>query len=144
MGTDYNIKLKDLNPDFVAINPEIRLPESNKNNNWRYAKNFVNLKPLQFNFLRDYESPKRNQIYYNPVVNYNLYDGLSLGSRFYDKGLLTQKFTFELMPQYSTLQKNFVGKIKMSYCINNIGKSSCVTTTTFYGIRYHYTDALSY
>ena len=144
MGTDYSIKLKDLNPDFVAINPEIRLPESNKNNNWRHAKNFLNLKPLQFNFLRDYESPKRNQIYYNPVVNYNLYDGLSLGSRFYDKGLLTQKFTFELMPQYSTLQKNLVGKVKMFYRLNNIGKSNYVTTLSFYGSSYHYTEDLRY
>jgi hypothetical protein len=144
MGTDYSIKLKDLKPDFVAINPKIRLPESNKNNNWRYAKNFLNFKPLQFNFLRDYESPKRNQIFYNPVVNYNLYDGLSLGSRFYDKGFLTQKFTFELMPQYSSLQKNLVGKAKIFYRINNVGKSNYVTTLSFYGSSYHYTEDLRY
>ena len=94
--------------------------------------------------MRDYESPKRNQIYYNPVVNYNLYDGLSLGSRFYDKGLLTQKFTFELMPQYSSLQNDLVGKVNMSYRLNNIGKSNYVTSINFYGSSYHYLENLRY
>ena len=143
-ATTSTLKIRNLNPDFIAINPKIRLPESNKNNNWRYVKNFLNLKTIQFNFLRDYESPKRNQIYYNPVVNYNLYDGLSMGSRFYDKGLLTQKFTFELMPQYSTIKKNLVGKIKMFYRFNNIGKSNYVTTLSFFGSSYHYTEDLRY
>lgn len=144
MGTDLSVTLKNLKPDYLVINPKIRLPESNKNNNWRYTKNFLNFKPIQFNFLRDYESPKRNQIYYNPVVNYNLYDGLSLGSRFYDKGLLTQKFTFELMPQYSTIQKDLVGKVMMSYLLNNIGKSNYATSLSFFGSSYHYMEDLRY
>ena len=144
MGTNLSFTLKNLKPDYVAINPKIRLPESNKSNNWRYIKNFLNLKPIQFNFLRDYESPKRNQIYYNPVVNYNLYDGLSLGSRFYDKGFLTQKFTFELMPQYSTIQKDMVGKVIMSYLINNFSKSNYATTLSFFGSSYHYLEDLRY
>ena len=144
MGTESTVTLTNLKPDYIAINPEIRLPETNKKNNWRFVKNFLNLKPIQFNFLRDYESPKRNQIYYNPVVNYNLYDGLSLGSRFYDKGLLTQKFTFELMPQYSSLQNDLVGKVNMSYRLNNIGKSNYVTSINFYGSSYHYLENLRY
>ena len=144
MEAELNTSLKNLNPDYVVVNPEIRLPESNKNNNWRYTKNFMNLKPFHFNFLRDYESPKRNQIYYNPVVIYNLYDGLALGSRFYDKGLLTQKFIFELMPQYSTLQNDLVGRVKMSYLINKIGKSNYATSINFFGSSYHYNENLRY
>ena len=144
MGTASAVTLNNLKPDFIAINPEIRLPETNKNNNWRYIKNFLNLKPIQFNFLRDYQSPKRNQVYYNPVVNYNLYDGLSPGSRFYNKGLLIQKFTFELMPQYSSLQNDLVGKVKMSYRLNNNGKSNYITSFNFFGSSYHYLENLRY
>ena len=144
MGTASTVILENLNPDYLAINPEIRLPEINKNNNWRYVKNFLNTKPIQFNFLRDYESPKRNQIFYNPVVNYNLYDGLSLGSRFYDKGLLTQKFTFELMPQYSSVQNDLVGKVILSYTLNNLPKSNYVTQLNFFGSSYHYAENLRY
>lgn len=144
MGTSSSVTLNNLDPDFIAINPEIRLPETDKNNNWRYIKNFLNLKPIQFNFLRDYQSPKRNQFYYNPVVNYNLYDGLSPGSRFYNKGLLIQKFTFELMPQYSSLQNDLVGKVKMSYRLNNSGKSNYVTSFNFFGSSYHYFENLRY
>lgn len=144
MGTVSNVTLKNLKPDYIAVNPEIRLPETDKKNNWRFVKNFLNLKPIQFNFLKDYESPKRNQIYYNPVVNFNLYDGLSLGSRFYDKGILIQKFNFELMPQYSSLQNDLVGKVKMSYRFNNIGKSNYVTSLDFFGSSYHYLENRRY
>lgn len=144
MGTVSHITLKNLQPDFVVINPEIRLPESNKNNNWRSVKNFLNLKPVQFNFLKDYESPKRNQIYYNPVFNYNLYDGLSIGSRFYDKGLLVQKFVFDIMPEYSSIQKDLVGKVKMSYRFNNYNKGNYVTFLNFYGSSYHYNEESRY
>jgi len=144
MGTATKVTLPNLDPDFIAVNPEIRLPESNKMNNWKSVNNFLNLKPIHFNFLRDYESPKRNQIYYNPVVNYNLYDGLSLGSRFYDKSLLTQKFTFELMPQYSSLQQNLVGKVMMSYLIFSDDKSNYATTVNFFGSSYHYMEKQRY
>ncbi len=144
MGTVSHITLKNLQPDFVVINPEIRLPESNKNNNWRSVKNFLNLKPVQFNLLKDYESPKRNQIYYNPVFNYNLYDGLSIGSRFYDKGLLVQKFVFDIMPEYSSIQKDLVGKVKMSYRFNNYNKGNYVTFLNFYGSSYHYNEESRY
>tara|TARA_A100001011_G_scaffold251572_2_gene259761 strand:- start:1231 stop:3855 length:2625 start_codon:yes stop_codon:yes gene_type:complete len=144
MDTASTVILENLNPDYLAINPEIRLPETNKNNNWRYVKNFLNIKPLHFNFLRDYESPKRNQIFYNPVVNYNLYDGLSIGSRFYDKGLLTQKFIFELNPQYSSIQDDLVGKIMFSYRINNMENSNYTTLLSFYGSSYHYMKSLRY
>ena len=144
MGTASAVTLNNLNPDYIAINPEIRLPETDKNNNWRYVKNFLNLKPIQFNFLRDYQSPKRNQVYYNPVVNYNFYDGLSPGSRFYNKGLLIQKFTFELMPQYSSLQNDLVGRVKMSYRLNNIGKSNYMTSFNFFASSYHYLENLRY
>ena len=138
------ITLANLKADFVAINPEIRLPESNKTNNWRNVNNFLNLKPIQFNFLKDYESPKRIQIYYNPVANYNLYDGLSLGSRFYDKGILTQKFIFDLMPQYSYLENDLVGQVKMSLRINNGNKSNYVTFLNFFASSYHYSESLRY
>ena len=40
MGTNLSFTLKNLKPDYVVINPKIRLPESNKSNNWRYIKNF--------------------------------------------------------------------------------------------------------
>jgi hypothetical protein len=144
METDYSVTLQNLNPDYIAVNPQIRLPESNKVNNWRYTKNIFNLKPLQFNFFRDYASPKRNQVYYIPVINYNLYDALSIGSRFNNKGLLMQNFIFDLMPQYSSLQKDIVGKVKMIYRLNNEKKSNFLTAINFFASSYHFDEKLRY
>ena len=143
-GSEYSVTLQNLKPDYIAINPEIRLPESNKVNNWRYTQNILNLKPLQFNFLKDYDSPKRNQIYYNPVFNYNLYDALSIGSRFYNKGLLLQNFTFDIMPQYSSYQNDMVGKVKMAYRLNDEKKSNYLTTFNFFASSYHFNEKLRY
>jgi hypothetical protein len=144
LGKEAEFQVKNLNPDYLTVNPEIRLPESNKLNNWRYIKNFMNIKPVQFNFFRDYESPKRHQIFYNPQVNFNLYDGIVLGSRFYDKSLLTQKFLFEITPEYSTKQENMVGRMKFSYLFNNPEQSNYLTYLSFYGSSYHYFDELRY
>ena len=144
MGTVTRVTLQNMEPDFVAINPEIRLPEINKMNNWKYTQNFLNFKPIQFNFMKDYESPKRYQIYYNPMVNYNLYDGLSIGSRFYDKSLKFQKFFYDFMPQYSSLEKSWVGKVKMSLRINKEEKSNYLTFFDFFASSYHYNKNLRY
>ena len=144
IGSSAQVKLKNLNPDYIVINPEIRLPESNKVNNWRYTQNIFNLKPIHFNFLKDYQSPKRNQVFYNPVFNYNLYDGISVGARLYNKGLLTQKFTFELAPEYSSIEKKLVGKVIASLRLNNGNQKNYATIINFFGRSYHYDQNLQY
>ena len=138
------IYLKNLNPDYIAINPQTRFSEKNKINNWKYLNNFLNIKPLHFNFLKDYQSPKRNQMFYNPIFNYNLYDGVSYGSKFYDKGILAQKFTFEVMPQYSSVNKNLVGKMNFSLLIHNEEKNNYASIFNFFASSYHYDEGLRY
>ncbi len=139
-----NVYLKNHNPDYIAINPETRFTEKNKINNWKYLGNSLNIKPLHFNFLKDYQSSKRNQIFYNPIANFNLYDGVSFGSKFYDKGILAQKFTFEVMPQYSSVNKNLVGKMNFSLLIHNENKNNYATVFNFFASSYHYDEALRY
>ena len=136
--------LKNLEPDYIAINPKTRYTEKNKINNWKYVGNLLNIKPIHFNFLKDYQSPKRVQMFYNPIFNYNLYDGVSYGSKFYDKGILAQKFTFEIMPQYSSVNKNLVGKMNFSLLIHNEEKKNYASVFNFFASSYHYDEGLRY
>lgn len=138
------VTLKNLEPDYVAINPEIRLPEKNKINNWKYVANPLNIKPLHFNFLKDYQSAKRTQLFYNPIASYNLYDGISVGSKFYDNGILKQKFNFELMPLYSTVKKTLVGKMSLSLLIHDEKRSNYASFLNFFGSSFHYDEDLRY
>ena len=131
-----SISLKYLDSDYISINPSIRFPEINRSNNWRYIKRKI--KPIQFNFFKDYESPKREQIYYNPIMNYNYYDGFSFGSRFHNKGIKMQKFTFELMPEYSTNQETIVGAIKGQLNLFNEKSKNYRTQINLYASSYHY------
>ena len=130
------ITLEYLDSDYISVNPSLRFPEINRSNNWRYLKRKI--KPIQFNFFKDYESPKREQIYYNPIMNYNYYDGFSLGSRFHNKGIKMQKFTFELMPEYSTNQETIVGLIKGQLNLFNEKSKNYRTQINLYASSYHY------
>ncbi len=130
------ITLKHLDSDYISINPSLRFPEINRNNNWKYLKRKI--KPIQFNFFKDHESPKRQQIYYNPIINYNYYDGFSIGSRFYNKGIKMQKFTFELMPEYSTNQETIVGALKGQFNLLNEKSKNYRTQINIYASSYHY------
>ena len=58
------IELPEIDFDYIAINPNIKLPEFNRNNNWVYNKS--NLKPLKFKFLADLENPKYRNVFYRP------------------------------------------------------------------------------
>ena len=73
------IELPKLDYDYVAINPDITIPESNRNNNWIYIKSNSNLKPLKVKFIGDLENPKFKTLYLRPEITYNLYDGISPG-----------------------------------------------------------------
>ena len=69
----------------VAINPFIGLPESRKENNWKSTQSKLFKKPVSLKFVKDIEVPNRNQLFVNPINNYNAYDGISLGLRLHNK-----------------------------------------------------------
>ena len=46
-------KIKLLYFDYIVVNPIIKLPELNRNNNWIYNKSNSNIKPLKFKFLAE-------------------------------------------------------------------------------------------
>ncbi len=102
--------------DKLVLNYDQKIPEFNQRDNWKSLKGFLSSnKKLKFTFFKDSENPYYNQVFYVPVVNFNVYDGWVPGMRLYNKTLLERPFVYDFAPSYSFREKAFVGYGKFSY-----------------------------
>jgi len=102
------IKISSEGVDRIAIDFEQKIPEFNKRNNYRKIDGILK-KPLQFRLLQDIEDPEYQQLFFMPVSEYNLYDGITLGAKLYNKTVLTKNFIFKIEPQYGFTSNTIVG-----------------------------------
>ena len=138
------IDIPNIDFDYVAINPIVSLPESNKNNNWVYNKSKSNLKPLKVKFLGDLENPKYKNLYLRPEVTYNLYDGISPGFNILNKGVKNKPFTYEVFTQYASKEKTLVGSLNFKYQINNEVNNNYSTIFNLFYTTNHYKENLRF
>ncbi|WP_405382047.1 metalloprotease [Maribacter sp. LLG6340-A2] len=102
--------------DKLVLNYDQKIPEFNQRDNWKSLKGFLSSnKKLKFTFFKDAENPYFNQVFYVPVLNFNVYDGWVPGMRLYNKTLLERPFVYDFSPSYSFKEKAFVGYGKFSY-----------------------------
>ncbi|MDP5077131.1 MAG: aminopeptidase, partial [Nonlabens sp.] len=100
----------------VALNYENLIPEFTMRDNYKTLKGFPSLnRPLEFRLFKDVENPKKTQIFLMPDVSYNLYDGFSVGGRFYNGNLIRKPFRYSIRPNYGLTSKKLVGSVALSY-----------------------------
>lgn len=104
----------------LVLNYDNSMPEFNLRDNWKSLKGFFfNNKPLQFRLFKDVEDPNYNQVFFMPLVEFNnIYDGLTLGAKIYNKTLLRKRLNYKIAPQYATKSKTLTGKTSVSYSHN--------------------------
>ncbi len=121
----------------LVLNYENIIPEINLRDNWKSLKGFFfNNKPLQFRVFKDIEDPNYSQVFFMPIIEYNnIYDGLTLGIKAYNKTLLRKNFNYKVEPKYSLKSKSFTGSANI-YNIHNIENSNLYSLN--YGIRSSY------
>ena len=140
----YNeIKIPEIDFDYIAVNANKMLPETNQTNNWLInSKN--DSKPFRIKLIGDLENPKYKSIYLRPEVTYNLYDGISPGINILNRGLKNRPFTYEIFSQYASNTENLIGSVNLKYLVNDeIGKNY----STSYNLQYktnHYDENLRY
>ena len=138
------IELPEVDFDYIAVNPSIKLPEFNRNNNWIYNKSSSNLKPLKFKFIGDLENPKYRNIFYRPEVTYNLYDGISPGVNLINRGIKNRPLSFEIFTQYASKEEALVGSMNFRYQLNNEIKDNYSTLFNLFYTTNHYNENLRY
>ena len=141
LNTTINIAREEA--DYMVINPTTKLPEFNPRNNWKKLSG-LGIKPLRLTFVKDLENPQFNQVFYNPRMDFNVYDGLSFGVRLNNKTIKSRPFIFNLEPFYSTLEKTLVGTFATSYSLLNSESDYYLTKLNFAGSSFHYDTNLRY
>jgi len=127
------------NATKLVLNYDKTIPEYNLRDNWKSLKGFFsNNKPLQFRLFKDIEDPNYNQIFLMPLLEFkNIYDGLTIGSKFYNKTVLRKGFNYKITPNYGTKSKSFTFSGTVSY-IQNIENKDLFKIT--YGLTGKYSS----
>jgi hypothetical protein len=113
---DSLISLPRKRADRIAINYEQLIAEFNPRDNYKTLKGFPSLnRPLEFRLFKDVEDPERSQIFLMPDIEFNIYDGLTLGTRFYNGNLLPKPVRYSIKPGYGTNSNRLVGSISLGY-----------------------------
>lgn len=99
----------------IALNYENYYPELNTLDNWKSLENKIFNKPLKFTLVKDIQDPYYNQIFYQPDVDYNFYNGLILGVKLHNKPLIKRNLEFKFAPSYATKSKSVIGKFSLLY-----------------------------
>lgn len=107
-----NVASKDVRK--LALNYEAKIPEYNQRNNYNNFTGFLD-RPIQVRILQDVEDPKYSQVFVMPVFSYNIYDGLSLGPKLYNKTVLPKAFHYDLSPMYGLRSKKLIGSGSLQY-----------------------------
>ena len=118
-GTKTIMLPKD-NTEKFSLDYDNVIPEFNQRDNFKAIKgSFLKDKPLQIRLLKDFEDPNYNQIFFMPLVEFNnIYDGLTLGSKMYNKTMLRKRLNYRISPQYATKSRALTGSTSVYYTHN--------------------------
>ncbi len=109
-------KVTIANPDIdkLVLDHEQEIPEVNRRNNHKKLRSISN-RPIQFRFLQDVEDPTKNQVFYIPEFDFNVYDGFTIGSKFYNKTIIRKQFNYKIVPTYGFNSKKLIGSASLIY-----------------------------
>ena len=91
--------------DYNEIMPDI----NRKNNTIRTHGIFKKTETLKPEFVAAMDNPNKTQLFYSPIMGYNVYNGYMLGLAYYNHVLFEKKFETELAPMYAFGNKNISG-----------------------------------
>ena len=131
--------------DKLILNYNNEVPEFNQRNNSKSLKSFFSFnRPIKFNFFKDIEDPKYNQVFYVPEIGFNLYDGAIISMTFNNKSFLEKPFVYDLKPSFSTNTRSITGSGNVSF--NYLNRNSKLFSTR-YGLNavyLHYDQDAAY
>ena len=117
------VTIPRLSANKLALNYNNTIPEYNLRDNWKSLKGFFfNNKPLQFRLFQDVEDPYYNQLFFMPIIEFNnIYDGITLGGKIYNKTVLRKLLNYKIAPRYSFKSRSLTGSasiFKLHYVKN--------------------------
>lgn len=115
--SSYTTTVSAKNIKKLVLNYEAKIPEYDQKNNYKNINGLLN-RPIQFRLFQDVGDPRYNQLFVIPIIEYNLYDGISLGPQLHNKTALPRAFNYKLSPQYGLRSKQLLGSGSLIYTQN--------------------------
>lgn len=129
----------------LVLNYDRVIPEFNERDNWKSVNGFFSTnRKLKVQFFKDTEDPYYNQIFYVPVLRFNIYDGITPGIRLYNKTFLAKPFIYDLQPSYAFGENAFVGSGSLRYRKYVNHDNMYLIDAFVAGSSFHYADGLRY
>jgi len=123
----------------VVLNKDFVVPEYNLRDNTKTLTNSILNRPLQIRLIKDIEDPSYNQVFLMPIVEFdNIYDGIVLGAKAYNKTVLKKPFYYKVAPQYGTKSNSLTGSVTLNYNQYIQDKSDLFSIT--YGVSGSYSS----
>ncbi|WP_373056109.1 metalloprotease [Zunongwangia sp. H14] len=127
----------------LALNYEQKIPEVNQRNNYEGVTKLLD-KPIQFRLLQDVEDPRYSQLFFMPEFDFNLYDGVSIGPKLYNKTFLDKNLSFKISPKYAFKSETVVGSASVSYTTQYDNQKLYAVSYGIGGTRFSYGYNLFY
>lgn len=113
---EKTITLAKNNATKLVLNQDQITPEFNNRDNTKSLTNSLFNKPLQIRLIKDVEDARYNQVFLMPLIEYNnIYDGIVLGAKAYNKTALKKSFTYKIAPQYATNSNTITGSANLVF-----------------------------
>ncbi|QMU66725.1 MAG: aminopeptidase [Flavobacteriaceae bacterium] len=138
------VRIAKGNFDRLSLNYENTYPEYNTIDNSKNLKKGLFNKPLKLTFIKDINDPYYHQLFYQPDLRYNLYDGLLIGLKLHNRPILTRNLEFSLTPSYGTESKSLTGTFFTRYYQYFEDTSINKILYSVSGSRLHYARDLAY
>jgi hypothetical protein len=126
------------------LDKEKALYDVTHRNNTILANKGLFKKPLKIKWLIDAEDETKTQLFFEPGLYYNFYDGITLTNTFHNKSIWKKDFVYRLMPSYSFKSNELTGGMRLEHW-KYFEKSKFRALKTGLAASYfHYKPQLSY
>jgi len=142
---DTSIYIK-YHPDinFAGFNYFNDYPELQTKNNYKRPGFHLFEKPIQIRPYQDFDNPLKTQLFINPFIEYNYYDGVIAGAQIFNESLLYNHFNYTLTPGYATKSGTLTGSFSISNS-HYFNHSKLFALGYGFGFKYfHYNHGLVY
>jgi len=102
--------------DHIRIDYYGDMPETNRNNNIMRVKGmFKTLEPIRPQIIGSMYHPEKTQVFFTPMIDYNVYNRYSYGLIFYNRFIPKEGLSYKITPMYSNGSKNLSGSLNLTY-----------------------------
>ncbi len=102
--------------DYLVIDNKRQLPEFDRHNNFLKPKGLFKKAGLEVGIIPKFENNYKKQLFINPTMGFNKYDGFMLGAVFYNDMLPPRRpLSYALAPMFGFKSQSLVGMGEIRY-----------------------------